>query len=272
MAENYICVSFKTDDEKSAMLQAMLMHMGFEGVEEREDEVVASIPDSSFDQNELDEVFNSFDVSYTLKTVAQKNWNADWEKSFEPVRVNDFAAIRASFHEAIPGVKHDIIITPKMSFGTGHHATTFLMIEQMSTLDFKGQVVIDFGTGTGVLAILAEKLGGKDILAIDNDEWSIDNANENISTNACTEITLQLADEMVSGKTASIILANINLNVIIANIQRLKQACIPETNLLLSGLLVQDETQMREVLSTSGFGVVRCNYKDNWMSILAKLV
>ncbi len=268
----FISVSFNTNEEQTAMITAMLLDAGFEGVEEKENETIAFIAEKNFDEEILKTIFEKFDVPYTLGKLAQQNWNTDWEKSFEPVQVDNFASVRASFHQPVPGVLHDIIITPKMSFGTGHHATTFLVIQQMEALDFKDQFVIDFGTGTGVLAILAEKLGAKEILAIDNDDWSINNAKENLAANNCHKIILQKENEMIADKKAGIILANINLNVIIANIGNIKQACLPQTKILLSGLLVQDEKHMTEILTANGFKILKAVSKNNWIAIFTQLI
>ena len=250
------------------MIIAMLMDLGFEGAEEQENETVTSIPEALFDEPALKAITESFGVNYTIATVAQQNWNAQWESSFEPVIVDNFALIRASFHQAKDAVLHDIIITPKMSFGTGHHATTFLVIQQMSALDFAGKSVIDFGTGTGVLAILAEKMGAANVLAIDNDEWSINNSEENIAANGCKKIELRMAEELVWEDQADIILANINLNVIIANLQNLKQAVKNEGQVLLSGLLLSDEENITAILKNNNFHIEKITHKNGWISIL----
>ena len=131
-------------------------------------------------------VLSHFKFIFKETLIPEANWNQVWESNFDPVIVDDFVAIRADFHEPVKGVSLEIIITPKMSFGTGHHATTYMMIEQMRELDFTGKSVFDFGTGTGVLAILAEKLGANKVIAVDNDEWSIENAEENFEKNNCT--------------------------------------------------------------------------------------
>ncbi|RYF88826.1 MAG: 50S ribosomal protein L11 methyltransferase, partial [Chitinophagaceae bacterium] len=219
--EQFISIIFKAEEETTAMIVAMLMAGGFEGVEETDDQTVISISESAYDDAAVHAVFKQFGVEYSRRTIPQQNWNAQWESSFEPVKVGQFAAIRAAFHGPVPDVAHEIVITPKMSFGTGHHATTFLMIQEMSTIDFAGKTVTDFGTGTGVLAILAEKLGASKVLAIDNDDWSINNARENIETNSCKRIQLEKAEVMLPNKV-DIILANINLNVIVANLINLK--------------------------------------------------
>lgn len=265
--EQFISVAFEADEATTAMVTALLMDKGFEGAEEREKGTIVTISKHLFAPETVKDIFAKFAVSYSVETVDQQNWNAQWESSFEPVRVNDFAAIRASFHPPVTGVAHEIVITPKMSFGTGHHATTFLMIQEMSQLNFVNKTVTDFGTGTAVLAILAEKLGAKKVLAIDNDEWSINNANENIVANNCNRITLQKGEEMEPAQV-DVVLANINLNVIIANIQKIKKACGSESKILLSGLLMQDEETIKETLLTNGFTIVKIEHKKNWMAIL----
>jgi ribosomal protein L11 methyltransferase len=268
---NYITVTFKSDQEKTAILTALLMDSGFEGVEEREEATVASVPSDIFDEDEVRSIFNQFEVAYQVDAVAQQNWNARWEESFEPVLVDDFAVVRAEFHAPVPGVKYDIIVTPKMSFGTGHHATTFMMLQAMKDLAFEGSSVIDFGTGTGVLAILAEKMGASEVWAIDNDQWSINNARENIEANNCTNIHLLLADQMSTEKKASIILANINLNVIKANLSNMKASCDKHARVLISGFLAEDEAQMNEILTAANFHIVKNIYKNNWMAMLIKI-
>lgn len=267
--DHFIAVIFKTNEDQTAMLTALLMNAGFEGAEEREDETKVFIAENSFDETVTTEIFKQFECPYTIEKIARQNWNATWESSFEPVQVDDFAAIRASFHAPVKDVAHDIIITPKMSFGTGHHATTYLMIQEMRLLNFKEKSVIDFGTGTGVLAILAEKLGAKNIIAIDYDEWSIDNAKENIEANNCSRINLHKADQMLADKKAAIILANINLNVILENIKLIKHACLNDSYILFSGLLIHDEIIMREILILNGLQVLKVVNKNNWIAILA---
>lgn len=267
--DHFIAVIFKTNEDQTAMLTALLMNAGFEGAEEREDKTKVFIVENCFDETVTTEIFKQFDLKYTIEKIARQNWNATWESSFEPVQVDDFAAIRASFHAPVKDVAHDIIITPKMSFGTGHHATTYLMIQEMRLLNFEEKSVVDFGTGTGVLAILAEKLGAKNIIAIDYDEWSIDNAKENIEANNCSRINLCKADQMLADKKAAIILANINLNVILENIKLIKHACLNDSFILFSGLLIHDEIIMREILIINGLRVLKVVDKNNWIAILA---
>jgi ribosomal protein L11 methyltransferase len=184
--------------------------------------------------------------------------------------VNDFVAIRANFHQPIPAVKHQVIITPKMSFGTGHHATTCLVIEEMEKLDLAGKTVLDFGTGTGILAILAEKMGAAFIKAIDNDDWSIDNAIENIAANHCERIVIEKAETIPGDNVFDIILANINLNVIMANLTTISHVCKKDSTIILSGFLHTDETELLSELSKQGFAHLSTSQKGEWIALVVK--
>lgn len=246
----YIQIEFKDiSQEQSDLLIALLNEIGFEGFEEGNNNLKAFIPTADFNESVLDENIRSFQASFSQTTIEETNWNKVWESNFEPVIIDDFIAIRADFHEPVSSVQHEIIITPKMSFGTGHHATTYMMMQQMRELDFRAKSVFDFGTGTGVLAILAEKLGAKKVIAVDNDEWSIANANENIKRNNCAAIHLRNADNAQIKEEFDIILANINKNVILDNLEFISKQLSPGGVILLSGLLTGDEQEI----------LVKCN-------------
>ena len=270
--DQYILVRFKSTEEQTAIIAAFLMDIGFEGIEESDIGSVACIKSVSFDKEATEAIFKQFHTEFEMELVAQQNWNAQWEQSFDPVIVDDFVAIRASFHQPVTQVKHELIITPKMSFGTGHHATTYLVMQLMQTIGFAGKSVIDFGTGTGVLAILAEKLGATNIVGIDNDDWSINNALENVESNDCHHIRLIKADAMVEDKKADVILANINLNVIVANLDAIKAACKPGAVVVFSGLMTQDEEQTRNHLTNHQFEVMLCVAKTNWIALKTQLI
>ncbi|HET7000014.1 MAG TPA: 50S ribosomal protein L11 methyltransferase, partial [Puia sp.] len=194
----------------------------------------------------------------------------EWEKDFEPVTVNHFCAIRAHFHKAVPQVKYDIIITPKMSFGTGHHATTYMMIAAMEHLDLQQKSVLDFGTGTGVLAILACKMGADPVMAIDSDELSIDNARENIAVNDCEKVKVELKDSLTGTGRFDIILANINLRVILENMDSIRQHLNQTGVLIGSGVLESDKEKIRELATAAGFTFELQMIRDNWMSFSLK--
>ena len=267
---NYVQVEFTPQTaEQNEILVAMLADIGFEGFEENENVLKAFINEAQFDNETLEVFANSNNLSFSLSVIEQQNWNAEWESSFEPVVINKFAAVRASFHEPVKNVQHEIIITPKMSFGTGHHATTFLMMEQMSHLNFAGKTVLDFGTGTGVLAILAEKMGAALVVAIDNDDWSIDNAKENIVNNNALHISIEKAETINPGRKYDIILANINLNVILQNMKVISQVCKPGAEVLLSGFLIADEAVIETSLNDNGLIFKYFNQQKGWICVKA---
>ncbi|HEY9363565.1 MAG TPA: 50S ribosomal protein L11 methyltransferase [Chitinophagaceae bacterium] len=266
MQQEYIEITFhQLTIEQTEILIALLSDADYYGFEENEQTLKAFIYKNDFDEAIIKNICDQFSVSFSKKIVQQKNWNEEWETNFQPVVVDDFVAIRADFHRPVAGVQHEIIITPKMSFGTGHHATTFLMIQQMRELSFKGKKVLDFGTGTGILAIVAEKCGASSVTAIDNDEWSIANAKENVKNNSCKNISILQASTPVSGNTYDIILANINKLVILEYLQSLIQLLPIEGIILLSGLLQQDKEQVMNEALKNNLVPVNFKEKDNWI-------
>lgn len=264
----YIQIEFlNISSEQSEILVAQLSSIGFEGFEEEENSLKAFIPSAEFEESLLEEITAANNIPFTKTIIEERNWNAFWESNFDPVIVDDFVAIRADFHEPITGMEHEILITPKMSFGTGHHATTYMMIQQMREIDFADKIVFDFGTGTGVLAILSEILGAKKIIAVDNDDWSIENAKENIEKNGCKEIELQKAQDAGSGKIYDIILANINKNVILGNIENLTRQLAPNGILLLSGLLSDDESEIINAVNQKSLDIKEKSGRNNWIAL-----
>ncbi len=256
---------------------ALLQDFPFSGFHEEEAELTAYMEERLFEQDLYEKLFYEKSIKYCISVVEDKNWNEVWESDFEPVGVfregesSLFAWIRASFHQPHPDARFDLLITPKMSFGTGHHATTFQMMELMSGLDFQGKQVIDFGTGTGLLAILAEKMGASNILAIDNDDWSINNTLENIAANQCHNIDIVKAEECISAPSpASIVLANINLNVILDNLSKIVNSAAPEAIILFSGILSQDLDIISPAIEKSGLQIQKIASRNNWLIIEAK--
>jgi len=264
---NYIQIRF-TDvgPEQREQLVAFLSEAGYEGFEEQDFELNAYITDKKYDGLILNELAYKYQLSFSKIVIPEQNWNKVWESNLQPVVVDNFVAIRANFHKAIPHVKYEIIITPKMSFGTGHHATTYMMIEQMKEIDFEGKTVLDFGTGTGILAILAEKLGAEKIYAIDIDPWSIQNAQENIVFNNCSRI--DLLSGSIPEKKYDIILANINRNVILDNAGVLASTLERYGQLIISGLLDEDEKGVTENFSSYLLYSKKKYSKNKWISLL----
>ena len=247
------------------ILMAELIEIGFDGFEEKENELIAYILQSLLNEDALNEILKKHPAAFSKKVIEEKNWNAEWESNFQPVVIDDKITIRAHFHQPIKNIKHDIIITPKMSFGTGHHATTYMMVEQLLQLNINNKTVFDFGTGTGVLAILSEKLGAKYITAIDNDEWSINNATENIQQNNCTKIELSLSAHLPSTEKFDIVLANINKNIITGNFKSLVNIMKPKAALVLSGLLETDDEDILNLASHNNLIHIETKRRDKWI-------
>jgi len=267
-----IQVSIDVADEAiKDMMIAELADLGFDGFEETETGLLSYIALAGFDgelTSGLEELVNRYGLTYTSNAIDKQNWNALWESNFEPVLVDDFVGVRANFHDSFNGaVEHDIIITPKMSFGTGHHGTTYSVMQLMRGIDFKGQSVFDFGTGTGLLAILAHKLGAGDILAVDNDDWCIENASENIIVNNAQSIEIHKVDNAKLNKKFSIIIANINKNIILDNLAFLAEATVPGGVVLLSGLLVEDEPEIESACAALGWKHQETRTKNNWIAL-----
>ena len=252
------------------ILLADLFSLGAEGIEEEEDGINAYFQENESVELEIDQLLDNKGLNYQRSLMESRNWNQSWESNFEPVVVEDLVGIRADFHDPIPGVQYELLITPKMSFGTGHHATTHLMIRAMMDLDMKGKTVLDFGTGTGVLAILAEKLDADAVLAIDNDEWSILNCRENLNKNGCRHILLNQAEELLGFKDPfDIILANINRHVILDNLASLKRLLKQDGVMLLSGLLKEDRQYMEQAFLAEEIRFITVWERGDWICIKA---
>lgn len=272
--KKYIQLEFRPVTAVQAeMLIASLSDAGYEGFEEGEDSLKAFIPSENFNESVLQETAAHYQAGYTTAVINETNWNAAWESGFQPVIVEQeatnlpWAGIRAHFHAPIPGLTYEIVITPKMSFGTGHHATTYLMMQQMETMELTGKTVFDFGTGTGVLAILAEKMGASSVLAVDIDDWSIENAGENIQANGCRAISVLQADTVPANGPFQIILANINKNVILDQMPVLASGLAAGGTLLLSGLLTADEEEIVNAAAGHSLTLQKKSVRNNWIAL-----
>ena len=264
--KNYIQIEFQNiSQEQSEILIARLSDIGFEGFEEYENGLKAFAILKGFDEISLQNITTSLQLGYYKTIIEETNWNHVWESNFNPVIVDDFVAIRAEFHQPIKDTRFEIIITPKMSFGTGHHATTYMMMQQMKEIDFTNKTVFDFGTGTGVLAILAEKLGAKNVLAIDNDNWSIENAGENTKRNNCSVVELRQTDTAKIDGRFDIVLANINKNVIMDNLETITIQLLRGGLLLLSGLQREDEEEILGKCKEQNLKLLSKIEKHNWL-------
>ncbi len=267
---DYFCFHITLPDPaRREELIAFLTDSPFDTFIETEPGLEAYVPASEADAAAaaLDELAGRFHLRYERTFIAHQNWNAQWEASFQPVQVDDFVAVRASFHPPLPGVEHDLVIDPRMAFGTGHHATTYLMMALMRELDLPGRRVLDYGCGTGVLAILAARLGAADVLAVDIEEEAFRNTLDNADINGVRlEVYYGTLEAVPFLSPYDIILANINRNVILDSLPALYEQLRPDGDLLVSGILGQDREKVREAAHRQGFSTIREVTREGWMA------
>lgn len=262
---SYIELSIVSEDQRlTELLIARLSEHGYDGFLEEEGYLKAYINEASYDPSVPESMARELYFSFTTSTIMEENWNAIWESSFDPVIVDNYVAVRADFHRSTKNVEYEIVITPKMSFGTGHHATTYLMIREMRHWDWRNKVVLDFGTGTGILAILAAKSGAAHVLAIDNDPWSIENSRENLARNDVKGIELLLSEEIPPRKSFDLILANINRHILVEHAENLLNSLKTGGTLVISGILRDDQDHILAAFSQFG-KPIRTEVKNNWL-------
>lgn len=264
-----LTVKLKDPELHRDLLISELGDIGFESFIETEEGFQAYIREPEFSEDTLSGIrfFSDpdFAVSYSLNTIPSRNWNAEWESSFQPVTVHDQLRIRASFHQPDPSFKLEIIIDPEMSFGTGHHETTWLMAEAILGMNFKNRSVLDMGCGTAVLAILTSMLGADPILAVDIEEGAVQNSRTNCSLNSIHNIELlQGTATVLADRHFHVILANINKNVLLADLPEFSKRLIPGGELLLSGFFDTDASTITEKAVATGLTLIRKNLRNQW--------
>ena len=272
----YIELKIEVAADYADILVAELADLHYEGFVETEQGLDAYVPVNHFSDTALLELGKKyqdlFEMNYTSQTLEKQNWNETWEKNYDPVIVGDQCIVKATFHEVKQSYPYEILINPKMSFGTGHHATTTMMVAHQLEMDFEHKTVLDMGCGTGILAIMAEKLQATSIDAVDIDDWSVENTNENVILNDCKKIkvqkgtveTAQLAD------TYDIILANINRNILIHDFPFYNQRLANNGFLVMSGFYDVD-TELIETTARK-YNLEAMNHKtqDDWCAIIFK--
>ena len=269
--ELHLVVTPDTEENRDIFV-AQLADLGYDSFMDDYDGTLAYIKasDDHSVANDVSQLFvpQGVKITFTSKIIKDQNWNAVWESNFEPITVDGRCMVRASFHEPMPNIEYDIVIDPKMSFGTGHHQTTHLIIEELLKTDLAGKQLLDMGCGTGVLAILAEKRGATNILAIDNDEWAYNNAVENIRTNHCEHITTRLGNAtLLNGYKFNIIVANINLNILLADMQHYIRNLTPNGLLLTSGILSDDAERLIAHGQSLNLRHIKTNFRDSWAMV-----
>jgi len=268
---DYIEADVTCEHQWKDIYVAWLSEAGYNSFEETSTGIKAYIPKEYFDKNRLLEIIRT-DDSVTIHEPETKNWNEEWEKNFPMVEVNAQCIIRAPFHVLHKPYLYDIIIQPKMSFGTGHHSTTRLVMDEMMQHNFTGKKVADYGSGTGVLSILAAKLGSNEIYAIDNDEWSYANAAENAELNGVNFTGLQLGTLDELNETGfDMILANINKNIILESLKKLVDKLKPGGKLFTSGFFAADAGDITHEAQQYHLNFVVLKTENNWaMSLYQK--
>lgn len=274
MQYTVIHLIFNTEKEFiSDVLAAQLGEIGFDSFVETENGLDAYITTARFDENELKKLLKNFPfdeiITYSIEIPEDKNWNEEWEKHFfQPIVIEDQCVIHSSFHKDYPACRYDIVINPQMAFGTGHHETTGLMIAEILKMDLTDKTVLDMGCGTSVLAILAEKRGAKDIVAIDIDDWCVRNSEENIRLNHSKNIGVLLGGaDLLKGKKFDVVIANINRNILLADMESYA-ACLPaQGELYMSGFYTEDVPILEKKANELGLKLQYFNQKNNWAAV-----
>ncbi|MGL5689665.1 MAG: 50S ribosomal protein L11 methyltransferase [Bacteroidales bacterium] len=274
---NYLEFQFSispNNEINADVLSAMLGEIGFESFVSTDNGIDAYIQTSLYDENNIKEVIENFpmeaSITFTSNEVIAQNWNEEWEKHyFQPIIIDQKCVIHSSFHKDIPQTEYDILIDPKMSFGTGHHETTSLMLTFLLEEDLQGKSFLDMGCGTAVLAILASKKGANPITAIDIDEWATDNANENIRLNNTANIKILLGDAALlqNENNFDVIFANINRNILLNDMHNYVTKLNDNGHLFMSGFYKQDIPVIEEEANRLGLKLVDFKERNNWVSV-----
>lgn len=277
---NYYEVKFTYQTELDTalvndILAAELGEIGFESFTSDGDSLIAYVPESAYDEATLEQKLATFPLGeinfhHEAQYVESKDWNEEWEKNyFKPIHIGKDCVVRASFHEAEPGYTYNILIDPKMAFGTGNHATTYQMITFMLELDLTGKKLLDMGCGTAVLAILAKMKGAGQVVAIDIDEWAYNNALENIRINQTPDIEIALggAERIAEYGTFDVIFANINRNILLADMGRYATAMRPGAELFMSGFYPEDIPALTKEGARHGLKYITKKEKNGWAAI-----
>ncbi len=272
---DYIELTLQIDADFVEILMAELGELGFESFVETDEGMEAYIQEDIFDDMAVKQMLENYAartaISYQFKKIVRQNWNEEWEKNFQPIQIGEQIYVRADFHEPMPDFPFEIIITPKMSFGTGHHETTSMVMEHQLTIDHANKKVLDVGTGTGILAVLASKLGASQISAFDIDEWSVENTIENVQLNNVSNVSVRQGTIEDEPKDRyDIVLANINRNILLNQIPVYVTFLKKGGDLIVSGFYEKDIADIQTVAESVGLKKIAQLSKNNWAAVVFK--
>jgi ribosomal protein L11 methyltransferase len=272
---NYIELTLELDPDFVEILTAELAEVGFESFVETDEGLQAYVQEEMFEESVLNELLEKYQemagISSSWQVLERKNWNEEWERSYDPIEVNGKVRVRATFHEPDPSFEYDLLIQPKMSFGTGHHETTWLVMNEQLSLPHHGITVMDVGCGTGILAILADKLGAKNILGFDIDEWAVENTRENFEMNRLpesSEVFMGTIDGVPAGRTFGGILANINRNILLDEIPKYVRHLEKDGWLVTSGFYEIDQADIERCAAENGLKKRHSNTRNQWATVV----
>ena len=274
----YFEVTFTTNpcnETVNDVVSALAGEIGFESFVEWENGVQAYVQQSFFDEEALKEMVANFPLSdtqitYTIQEAEDKDWNEEWEKNFfQPIVIGDRCCIHSTFHKDTPQTEYEILINPQMAFGTGHHETTSSIINELLDAELEGKSVLDMGCGTSILAILASMRGANPVTAIDIDDWCVNNSRDNIELNGISNITVELGDaNLLKGKDPfDVIIANINRNILLADMAQYAACMHAGSELYMSGFYVQDIPAIQEKAESLGMEFIHHREKNNWAAV-----
>ena len=267
---NYISYVFSPNKpDPDGLLLASLYAFPFEGILEQEDQIIAYLSKRDHSAqltDRIDQICKMHDAAWRIEEIEDKNWNKEWESNFREIQVGKFCQIRASFHPLNKEFNYSLVINPKMAFGTGHHETTYMMIQAMETLDVREKLVFDFGCGTGILSILAKKMGAGDTVANDISEDAIENSKENELLNKVEGIHwIEGGIDKVHETKFDLVLANINRNVLVHDMNEIRKRLKTGAILLLSGILKQDLKLIGTTLETNDLKILNVYERGEWL-------
>jgi ribosomal protein L11 methyltransferase len=270
MQPKYLVVPITCKEEDIDLLVYHLTENGFEAFEEKPGLLEAYILIPDYNKELVHQLVHRYFPDSSIleeKELENKNWNEEWEKNFDPITVNKHLRVRAIFHEPDPEIEMELVIQPKMSFGTGHHGTTRLMMEEILDLSLEGLNVIDAGCGTGILGILTEKRGAKSVLAYDIEDWAFENSVENTNLNSCERVKVlqgTIGTLVIADQSAEIVLANINRNILLEEMGEYARVLKKKGTLLLSGFYEEDIAVLTQKAREFGLQVTDTKLKDKW--------